>query len=55
MASDWPWPDSLDALAVAPSQHLLLCVNAYVRVLDTRIAPGERSPVHTHRWRRITW
>jgi hypothetical protein len=21
-----------------------------VRVLDTRIAPGARTPVHTHRW-----
>lgn len=50
MASDWPWPDSLDALVVAPGQHRLVFENAYVRVLDTRIAPGERTPVHTHRW-----
>jgi hypothetical protein len=50
MASDWPWPDSLDALVAAPSQHRLVFENGYVRVLDTRIAPGERTPVHTHRW-----
>ena len=50
MASDWPWPDSLDALVVAPGQHRLVFENAHVRVLDTRIAPGERTPVHTHRW-----
>ena len=24
--------------------------NAHVRVLDTRIAPGEQTPAHTHRW-----
>lgn len=50
MAPDWPWPDSLDALVVAPGQHRLVFENAHVRVLDTRIAPGEWTPVHTHRW-----
>lgn len=50
MASDWPWDESLDALAAAPAQHRLVFENAHVRVLDTRIAPGERTPVHTHRW-----
>jgi GNAT superfamily N-acetyltransferase len=48
--SQWPWDDSLDALVAAPAQHRLLLENAHVRVLDTRIAPGERTPVHTHRW-----
>jgi len=46
----WPWDDSLDALVAAPRQHRLIFENAHVRVLDTRIAPGERTPVHTHRW-----
>jgi hypothetical protein len=50
MASDWPWPDSLDELVAAPGQHRLVFENVHVRVLDTRIAPGERTPVHTHRW-----
>lgn len=50
MTSDWPWPDSLDALVVAPAQHRLVFENDHVRVLDTRIAPGEQTPVHTHRW-----
>lgn len=40
----------LDALAAAPAQHRLLLENEAVRVLDTRIAPGERTPVHTHVW-----
>ncbi len=40
----------LDALLAAPDQHTLLLENARVRVLDTRIAPGTRTPVHTHAW-----
>jgi hypothetical protein len=46
----WSWPDSLDACAAAPESHRLLFENDDVRVLDTRIAPGETTPVHTHRW-----
>lgn len=50
--SDHPsaWPPELDALQAAPAQHRLLLENDRVRVLDTRIAPGERTPVHTHQW-----
>jgi hypothetical protein len=46
----WPWPDSLDALIAAPRNHTLLFENERVRVLETRILPGETVPVHTHRW-----
>jgi hypothetical protein len=49
-AAAWPWPDSLDAVVAAPAHHLVLLENDTVRVLDTRIAPGEIVPVHTHRW-----
>lgn len=44
------WPEELDALRAAPRNHLLLFENESVRVLDTRIAPGETTPLHTHRW-----
>jgi hypothetical protein len=44
------WPDVLDALTAAPEFHSLLLENDEVRVLDTRIGPGEKVPVHTHRW-----
>lgn len=47
---EWPWPDSLDALIAAPANHELLFENERVRVLDTRIPPGETTPIHTHRW-----
>ncbi len=48
--SDWPWPDSLDALVAAPDHHTLLLENKQVRVLETLIPPGDQTPVHTHRW-----
>jgi hypothetical protein len=44
------WPADLDALVAAPAHHTLLFENERVRVLDTHIAPGERTPIHTHRW-----
>lgn len=44
------WPDHLDALVAAPEHHKLLMENDQVRVLDTLIAPGEITKVHTHRW-----
>ena len=46
---DPAWPDNLDALVAAPDHHTLLMENDRVRVLDTRIAAGDRTPVHTHR------
>lgn len=49
-SSDHRWPADLDALIAAPAQHRLLLENEQVRVLDTFIAPGECTPVHTHEW-----
>lgn len=46
----WPWPDSLDALMAAPDNHTVLLENECVRVVHTRILPGQTVPVHTHRW-----
>jgi mannose-6-phosphate isomerase-like protein (cupin superfamily) len=42
--------EALDAMIAAPGHHVVLLENECVRVLDTRIAPGEATPVHTHRW-----
>ena len=44
------WPPELDAVVAAPRHHIVLLENEHVRVLDTRIEPGETTPVHTHRW-----
>jgi hypothetical protein len=48
--SAWPWPASLDALTAAPGHHTLLLENDRVRILETRIPPGDIVPVHTHCW-----
>jgi hypothetical protein len=43
-------PESLDAMTAAPEHHEILLENDRVRVLDTRLGPGESTPVHTHPW-----
>lgn len=45
----WTWPDSMDALVAAPNHHTLLLENERMRVVRTRILPGQTVPVHTHR------
>ena len=40
----------MDALIAAPDHHQLLFENEKVRVLNTRIRPGEITPVHAHPW-----
>ena len=49
-ADDWPWPEELDAMRAAPGFHDVLLENDHVRMLAARIGPGERTPIHTHRW-----
>lgn len=46
----WPWPDSLDALVAAPGSHRVVFENEHTRVLEVTIGPGQREPLHTHRW-----
>ncbi len=46
----WAWPDALDAVIAAPQYHRLVLENERVRVLETRIPPGDIVPLHTHRW-----
>ena len=46
---EWPWPD---ALVAASKHHRLVLENDRVRVLDTRIAPGDTGPLHTPAGRR---
>jgi quercetin dioxygenase-like cupin family protein len=49
-ACEQEWPDSFDAMVAAPEHHDVLLENERVRVLDSRIKPGDTVPVHTHRW-----
>lgn len=53
--TDDHWDDSLDAVASAPGHHRVLFENEHVRVLDTRVPPGERVPLHTHKWPSVAY
>ena len=44
------WPEALDPMTGAPHHHEVLLENDQLRILDTRLRPGERTPVHTHPW-----
>lgn len=50
MNNDLIWPHDLDAMTAAPDHHTVLLENDQVRVLDSRVAPGDATPVHTHCW-----
>jgi hypothetical protein len=50
VASIRPPTHALDAMAKAADHHALLLENGSVRVLDTKVKPGERTPVHAHEW-----
>ena len=39
-----------DAMIAAPDHHHILFENDRVRILDTRLPAGERTPVHAHEW-----
>jgi mannose-6-phosphate isomerase-like protein (cupin superfamily) len=43
-------PNPLDAMRAAPDHHRILIENERVRILDTSLAPGERTPLHAHPW-----
>ena len=44
------WPDSLDAVVAAPQNHKVVLENERVRVLEVIVRPGEKEPLHMHRW-----
>ncbi len=44
------WPNALDATVAAPQNHKVVLENDRVRVLEVTVQPGEREPVHGHKW-----
>lgn len=50
MNEETQWPAEMDALIASPQHHKLLFENEFVRVLDTHIAAGEITNVHTHQY-----
>lgn len=49
------WPPELDAVIAAPEHHRLVMENEQIRVLETRIRPGETTGLHTHQWPASTY
>lgn len=48
MSSDTLWPPELDGVIAAPDHHKILFENDHVRVIETIVAIGDTTPVHTH-------
>lgn len=44
-----------DAVIAAPKHHRLALENDQVRVLETRVEPGETVPMHTHQWPAVNY
>jgi hypothetical protein len=42
-------------MVAAPEHHEVLLENERLRVLDSRIEPGDTVPVHTHRWASVLY
>jgi hypothetical protein len=40
----------LDAITAAPDHHDVLFENDRIRILDTRLPPDQRTPIHAHEW-----
>ena len=40
----------LDAIIAAPAHHDILFENDRVRILNTRLAAGHKTPIHAHEW-----
>lgn len=49
------WPAELDAVIAAAPHHRILLENEHVRVLETRVQPGEITGIHTHQWPATTY
>lgn len=45
-----PATHPFDAMLKAPDHHFVLLENDKVRVLDTMVSPGQKTPVHAHEW-----
>jgi quercetin dioxygenase-like cupin family protein len=45
----------MDAVKVAPDAYRVLLENDKVRVLELRIKPGEKIPMHSHRYSMVAY
>lgn len=47
--------DDLDGVAISPEMHKVIFENDDVRVLETTVAVGEITPIHTHLTPTVTY
>jgi hypothetical protein len=47
--------ETLDGVHADPAHHRLLLENQFVRVIESVIPVGERTPLHTHRHHRVMY
>ena len=50
---DLNYPEELDAVVAAPESHKILFENENLRVVEVVIPPGQKEPIHTHKWRSV--
>lgn len=44
----WMWDQSYDGASASSDNHRVIFENAYIRVLEISIEPGDREDFHTH-------
>lgn len=44
------WPPEQDAVVAAPQNHRVIFEDEAIRILSVTVRPGEREPLHHHRW-----
>lgn len=44
------WDDQYDAVIAAPDSHKILFENEKVRVVEVVVKPGQKEPMHHHKW-----
>jgi quercetin dioxygenase-like cupin family protein len=47
--------EKLDGVDAAPGHHRVIYEDERVRVTELKVAPGDRVPVHTHRWPSVNY
>ena len=49
------WPKDQEAVIAAPADQRILLENEKVKLLDVRLLPAKKEPVHHHGWSGIEY
>lgn len=55
LEKEWEWPENLDALKAAPSNHKVVYEDNNVRVLAVILNGKMSEPIHTHKFESVMW